>query len=271
MAYELGIVGAGNMAEAIARSLISTQRIASRQMIAADVSPQRRELFEKGMGIRAVADNADAVRDARIVLLSVKPQHMKEVLAGLGTVMHDTTLVISIAAGISSAFIEKHLGGNKFWRVVRTMPNTPVLVGQGMVAIAPGRHARPEDLAAARDIFSAGATVMQLEEDKIDAVTAMSGSGPAYFFYLVEQMVKAGESLGLSAEQSHILATQTALGAAKMLTTSADTPEQLRRKVTSPGGTTQAAIETMEQHGVGPAIISAIKQAAARSKELGAS
>lgn len=271
MGYELGIIGAGNMAEAIARSLISSGRIPAAQMIAADISPQRRELFEKELNVRTVIENAAAVRDARIILLSVKPQHMKEVLAGIGAAMRDSTLIISIAAGISSAFIEKHLGQNKSWRVVRTMPNTPVLVGLGMVAIAPGQYARPEDLTTARDIFSAGATVLELEENKIDAVTAMSGSGPAYFFYLVEQMVIAGQSLGLTAEQSHILATQTALGAAKMLTASTDTPEQLRRKVTSPNGTTQAAIETMEAQNVGPAIIAAIKKAAARSKELGAS
>jgi pyrroline-5-carboxylate reductase len=149
------------------------------------------------------------------------------------------------------------------------MPNTPMLVGEGMVAVSRGANATADDVDAARRIFASAATVIELPEDKIDTVTALSGSGPAYFFYLVEQMIQAGIDLGLTPEQAHQLATRTALGAAKMLATSPDSPQELRRKVTSPGGTTHAAIAHMESQGVGPAIIEAIKAAERRGKELG--
>jgi pyrroline-5-carboxylate reductase len=177
--------------------------------------------------------------------------------------------VLSIMAGIGTAFIEKHLGGAKLWRVVRTMPNTPMLVGEGMVAICGGAHASPADLTEARKLFEVAAAVIDVTEDKMDAVTAMSGSGPAYFFYLVEHMIRAGESLGLTADQSRTLAIRTAAGAARMLATSSDTPQELRRKVTSPGGTTQAAITHLEQHRAGELIVEAIAAAAKRSRELG--
>jgi pyrroline-5-carboxylate reductase len=150
------------------------------------------------------------------------------------------------------------------------MPNTPMLVGEGMVAIARGTHATEADLATARRIFEASADVMDVREDQIDAVTAMSGSGPAYFFYFVEEMIKAGVELGLSAEQAHRLASKTALGAARMLLSGTDSPEELRRKVTTPNGTTHAAIVRMEERGLGSIIQEAVKAAERRSKELGA-
>jgi pyrroline-5-carboxylate reductase len=269
MQYKLGIIGAGNMAEAIVRGVVRAKLFAPEQVIAADVSAQRRELFGGELKVCAVEANADVARQARVLLLSVKPQQMAAVLAPLGGVIDAGTLIISIAAGISSAFIEKHLGGSKTWRVIRSMPNTPMLVGEGMVGIARGQHATLADLALARRIFESAATVVEVNEDKIDAVTALSGSGPAYFFYLVEQMVKAGVALGLTPRQAHLLATHTALGAAKMLTTSADSPQELRRKVTSPGGTTEAAITHMENQNVGASIVEAVNAAERRGKELG--
>lgn len=269
MTYDLAIIGAGNMAEAIARGILRAGLIKARRVIASDVSPQRREVFEKELGIRAVTDNAEAAREAKTVLLSVKPQQMAAVLGSIGSVLSETALVISIAAGVSSASIERNLGSGKAWRVIRTMPNTPMLVGEGMVAMAPGQHATAEDLATARRVFEAGATVIELPEKHMDAVTALSGSGPAYFFFLVEQMVQAGVEMGLTAEQAHTLATRTAAGAAKMLITSTDSPQELRRKVTSPGGTTQAAIETMQARDVPGAIVAALHRAAQRSRELG--
>lgn len=269
MQYELGIIGAGNMAEAIVRGVVRAGVFQPGQIIAADVSPQRRELFASELKVRAVEDNLEVARQSRVLLLSVKPQQMAAALARLGEVTDPNTLVLSIAAGISSAFIEKHLAGGKTWRVIRSMPNTPMLVGEGMVGIARGQHATAEDLAIARKIFQSAAVVVEVSEDKIDAVTAMSGSGPAYFFYLVEQLVKAGVELGLTPEQSHLLATRTALGAAKMLSNSTDSPQELRRKVTSPGGTTQAAITHMENQKVGASIVDAVKAAERRGKELG--
>lgn len=268
MSYELAFIGAGNMAEAIARGVLRAGVLKADQMVAADIAPARRELFSKQLAISAVEDPAQAARGAKIILLAVKPQQMKTALAAMGPALASDVLIISIAAGISCSFIEKNLpAGN--WRIIRTMPNTPMLVGEGMVAMAAGRHAAAGDMAAARRIFESAATVIEVTEDQLDAVTAVSGSGPAYFFFLIEQMIAAGVELGLTPEQAHTLATRTAAGAAKMLATSTDSPGELRRKVTSPGGTTQAAIETMQQRQVPESIVAAIRRAAERSKELG--
>jgi pyrroline-5-carboxylate reductase len=269
MKYELGILGSGNMAEAIVRGVLNAQRLTPQQIIAADVSAERRKFFQDELGVIAIEDNAAVARQSRIVLLSVKPQMMQAALGGIGKVMSADSLVISIAAGISCEFIESALGETAAWRVVRSMPNTPMLVGQGMVAVAAGKNATADDIAAARHLFECAADVIEVFETQIDAVTAISGSGPAYFFFLVEQMIAAGIQLGLSPEQSRKLAAKTALGAATMLTTSPDSPAELRRKVTSPGGTTAAAIASMESHGLPQIVIDAIKAAEKRSKELG--
>jgi pyrroline-5-carboxylate reductase len=268
MSYGLGVIGAGNMAEAIVRGVIGAGLFTPNQIIGADISRERRELFERELKVRAVEQSADAARDADVVLLSVKPQHMMDALVGLGETMSDRTLIISIAAGISTKYIETHLGGNGNWRIVRAMPNTPMLVGDGVVAIAPGWRATRDDLEQARRIFSAAAQVIDAREDQIDAVTAVSGSGPAYFFYLVEQMIRAGVDLGLSLEQATTLATRTASGSAKMLTQTGESPQELRRKVTSPGGTTHAAISHMDAHDWPQITVDALKAAARRGEEL---
>jgi pyrroline-5-carboxylate reductase len=267
--YDLGILGAGNMAEAIARGVTSRGVLRADQILAADVAEARREFFTSQLGIRTVTDNAEVARQSRVLLLSVKPQQMQAALAGIGAAMQPDTLVISIAAAVSTAFIEKHLGSDNPWRVIRTMPNTPMLVGEGTVAMAPGAHVTAADLAEARRLFEAAAQVIELPERNMDAVTALSGSGPAYFFYLVEHLIRAGVQLGLSPEESRFLAVRTAQGAAKMLGTLPDPPEELRRKVTSPGGTTQAAIAHLDAHAAADAIVGAVVAAERRGKELG--
>jgi pyrroline-5-carboxylate reductase len=269
MPHDLAILGAGNMAEAIARGVLRTGVLSTDRIVASDPSPQRRDLFQSELKIRATTENSEAARDAKTVLLSVKPQQMADVLRGLAPVISPDALIISIAAGISTRFIESHLGGSSRWRVVRAMPNTPMLVGEGMVAISAGTNATPNDLATARKLFDAAATVIELPEEHIDTVTAISGSGPAYFFLLVENMIRAGVELGMTSEQAHQLATRTAFGAAKMLVTSNDPPQELRRKVTSPNGTTHAAITHMESKGVPEAIVEAVKAAHRRGRELG--
>jgi pyrroline-5-carboxylate reductase len=265
---DLGIIGAGNMAEAIVRGLLKSRRMAADQIMVADVSPERRAFFQTQLKVAAADDNATVARESRILLLSVKPQQMAAALSGMSGAVSESALIISIAAGISTAFIEKTLGGGKSWRVVRAMPNTPMLLGQGAAAICPGAHATAADLAEARGIFESAAVVIQTTEDKMDAVTALSGSGPAYFFYLVEKLIEAGMQLGLSGEEAKTLAAQTALGAARMLVESDQEPAVLRQKVTSPGGTTQAAIAHLDAAGWPAAVIEAVKAAARRSKEL---
>jgi pyrroline-5-carboxylate reductase len=269
MTHDLAIIGAGIMAEAIARGIVSAGTLQPAQIVAADVSPQRRDLFHSKLHINAVETAAQAVAGARIILLSVKPYQMEAVLRDLSPAMEEPSLVISIAAGISSAFIEKTLGRGKRWRVVRAMPNTPMLVGCGMVAIAPGVNAGKDDLAAARKLFESGGKVLELGEEKIDAVTAISGSGPAYFFFLAEQMIQAGIEMGLSAEEARTLAIQTAAGAAKIMSGSDDSPASQRQLVTTPNGTTHAAISHMEQQNWPRITIDAMKAAQRRSREMG--
>ena len=269
--YELGIIGAGNMAEAIVRGVIRAALLRPDQIIAADVAPTRRQLFTEQLDVRAVESNADAAKYARTLLLSVKPQHMADALAAVGAAMRPDALVVSIAAGTTISFIEQRLAtrpGAAPLRVVRAMPNTPMLVGEGMTALAPGAHATPEDLKKARRIFESAGAVIEVDESLIDAVTALSGSGPAYFFYLTEHMIAAGVQMGLSPEHARLLVTRTALGAAKMLTESSDAPQELRRKVTSPGGTTEAAIRHMESGRLPDVVKQAIFNAERRGKEL---
>jgi pyrroline-5-carboxylate reductase len=268
MTYELGILGAGNMAEAIVRGVLRSLRLPADKIIVADVAPARRDLFSSELHITAVEDNLEVARQSRTVLISVKPQQAKSALEGIGAVLDANSLVISIMAGISISFIESALGADKPWHVIRTMPNTPMLVGEGMVAISQGQHATAKDVMFARSIFESAASIVEVTEDKIDAVTAISGSGPAYFYFLVEQMIQAGIDMGLTPVQARLLATKTAAGAGTMLKLSSDSPAELRRKVTSPGGTTQAAITYLETNNAAGILIDAMKAAQKRSKEL---
>lgn len=268
MTHALGIVGAGNMAEAIVRGLLRGGAMQADRIVAADPSAPRRELFSQQLGV-TVHPSADAVADADVILLAVKPQTMTAALESLRTRLDPRTLLVSIAAGISTASIERTLGESRAFRVVRAMPNTPMLVGEGAVGIAAGRHATPADLAVARKLFESSAVVIEVPEDKIDAVTALSGSGPAYVFFLVEQMTRAGVELGLGEADAELLARRTAAGAGLMVKLSPESPGELRRRVTSPGGTTQAAIEHLERRGWPTITREAIRAAEARGRELG--
>ena len=268
MPHELAIIGAGVMAEAIARGIISSGLLRPDQIIAADISQARREFFTDQLHIPAVPAADRAAAEAATVLLCVKPHQVESVLQTLAPAMQERTLLISIAAGIGSAFIEKTLDQGKRWRVIRSMPNTPMVVGLGMVAIAPGANASQADLDLARRLFESSAKVLRTSEDKIDAVTALSGSGPAYFFFLTEQMIQAGIVLGLEPDEAKTLAIQTALGAAKMMADSPD-PAGHRHRVTTPNGTTHAAISHLESQDWPQITVEAIKSAARRSREMG--
>ena len=248
MRYELGLLGAGNMAEAIVRGVLRSDRLTAAQVIVADPNADRRAFFRDELGVAATDDNDAVAGSVGTLVLSVKPQVCGDVMAGVARHLSFDTLVVSIMAGISSRYIQQQLGGGKR-RVVRTMPNTPMLVGEGMVAVARGSFATSADILAATHLFSAAADVMEVTEDQIDAVTAVSGSGPAYFFYVVEAMIAAGVEMGLTEAQAHRLATRTACGAGHMLVAGAEGPAELRRRVTSPNGTTQAAIESMATAG----------------------
>ncbi len=263
--YQLGVIGAGNMAEAILRGAISASLIDPGSVIASDPSPARREVCAK-LGVAATADN-DAPAACPRVLLAVKPQAMAAVLEGIAAAVSPDATVVSIAAGITTGFIAERLG--RRGRIVRVMPNTPMLVGAGMSALCRGPRAGERELAWAERLLRACGRTVRVEEPMLDAVTAVSGSGPAYFFYLVEAMIAAGVAEGLSQDVAAQLAAETCRGAGELLARTGQAAEALRAKVTSPGGTTQAAIEAMESAGVKQALIAAVRRAAERSRQLG--
>lgn len=265
----LGFIGAGNMAEAIARGVLRAGIYQAGELLAADPSAERRRMFSGELGIRAEVDSGIVAANSNVVLLAVKPQMMTAALEQIGPRLAPDTLIITIAAAITAGFIERAVGGEKHpTRVVRVMPNTPMLVGAGMTALAKGRHATEEDLALAERIFGAGSRTVRTTEDKIDIVTALSGSGPAYVFYLVEAMAAGGVKLGLSEADATLMARQTIIGAARLLEESKDAPGELRRKVTSPGGTTQAAIAAFEAGHFFELTAQAMAAAEKRAKEL---
>jgi pyrroline-5-carboxylate reductase len=264
--YLIGFVGAGNMAEALCRGVISAGLVPPGRIVASDLSEARRKLFQEGLGVEAVSSNLTVAREAATLVLAVKPQHMEGVLAEIGSVLGSGKLVISIAAGVKIARIEA--AAQPGCRVIRCMPNTPMLVGKGMAALAAGRNAAEEDMAFAERLFRCAAEVIAVKEENLDAVTAVSGSGPAYFFYLVEAMTAAGVAEGLDRPLAAKLAAQTLLGAGHLAAASSDSAEELRRKVTSPGGTTEAAVRVLDGAQVKNAIVDAVRAAARRSQEL---
>ena len=265
MTHQLGFIGAGNMAEAIARAAISAKIFPASQMVACDPVEERREVFAS-LGVTTTQQNADVIDRSQHVLLAVKPQTLPQVGDELRAVDADRQVVMSIMAGIATEKIEQAIGRPS--RLVRIMPNTPLMVGRGMSAIALGRHARTGDDDLALRLFGAAGEAIQVQEPLIDAITAVSGSGPAYLFYLAEAMELAARELGLG-EHAGLLVRQTLLGSAELLCKGDQTPEALRLKVTSPGGTTEAAIKHLDGNASTQVIVNAIKAAESRSRELG--
>jgi pyrroline-5-carboxylate reductase len=262
----IGIIGTGNMAEALIRGLVRADVARPEQILGSDPRPERQAEMARLYGIQTSGDNLEVARRADILLLSVKPQVMPKVLEEVHSHVRRSCLVISIAAGIPTLAIERWLPGV---RVVRTMPNTPALVDAGATAIAAGGHATADDLAAAKRIFeSVGLTVI-LEESQMDAVTGLSGSGPAYMFLIIEALSDAGVKVGLSRYNAQALAAQTVLGAAKLLLETNEHPGRLKDMVTSPGGTAIAGLHTLEEGGLRTTLMNAVEVATNRSRELG--
>jgi pyrroline-5-carboxylate reductase len=261
----LAIIGGGKIGEALLSGLI--RRSGREGLVICERSPERAAQLQERHGVPAV-DLAEGAARARTLLIAVKPQDIGTLLAGLaGHVDPGRHLVVSVAAGVPTATIEAALPAGT--PVVRVMPNTPALVDEGMSVLAAGAHAGESHLDEAEALLASVGRVRRVPEGQLDAVTALSGSGPAYFFYLVEAMIDAGILLGLPRALAADLIVQTALGAAVMLRDSGEHPVQLRGAVTSPGGTTIAAIRELERHGVRAALIAAIEAAHDRSVELG--
>jgi pyrroline-5-carboxylate reductase len=262
----IAILGGGKIGEALLSGLLRGERTPA-DIVVSEKHPERAAYLNETFGVQ-VTDVQTAVKLAGTLLIAVKPQDIDTLLAEMAPVIEPRHLVVSVAAGITTAHIERALPAGVF--VVRCMPNTPALVDQAMTAVAAGSHADDEHLAIAEALLASVGRVVRVPESQLDAVTALSGSGPAYFFFLVEAMIDAGILLGLPRALAAELIVQTAIGSAVMLRDSGEHPVQLREAVTSPGGTTIAAIRELEVHGVRAAFLAAIEAAARRSRELGA-
>jgi pyrroline-5-carboxylate reductase len=263
----IGFVGGGNMGEALIRGLLGTKTVPAALLSATDVRTERTAQLAKQFGITAHADNLRLVRETDVVVLAVKPQIMATVVAEIAPAVTARHLLISIAAGVSTAAIRTALG--KEARIVRVMPNTPALVLQGAAAVAKGRGLEAEDLAVAQAIFGAVGRVVVLDESLMDAVTGLSGSGPAYVALVVEALADGGVNMGLDRATALTLATQTVLGAAQLLVETGMHPGALKDMVSSPGGTTIAGITALEDGGLRATLIRAVERATVRSRELG--
>jgi len=262
----IGFLGAGNMAEAMVRGLLHGKVVQADRIMLSDPSAERRIHFHNMFGLSPVTDNTSVIETCDVVILAVKPQFMKEAVEPFASHFRKKQLIISIAAGIKTSTIHTLCGGKS--PVIRVMPNTPALIGKGVSAICAGPDADDKMMTLAESLFLSVGSTLRVEENAMDAVTAISGSGPAYVFYWMEAMLKAAAQQGFDPETARKLVYETVAGAAALANSSSDSPEILRARVTSKGGTTEAAIRTLEEHGVAESLISAVQAAADRSRAL---
>lgn len=265
-AGRIAVLGAGKIGEALIAGLVSARWRPPELIVAADRRAERlREVAERH-GVATTQSNLEAARGAEIVVIAVKPQDIAALLDEIGPVVGTSQTLVSVAAGITTAGIEKRLVERV--PVVRVMPNTPMTVHEGIAGLSPGAHASEEHLAKAEELLSHVGRTVRVAESAMDAVTAVSGSGPAYFALLAESMIEAGLLLGLPRDVATDLVVQTMFGTAKLLRDEKMHPVELRESVTSPGGTTIAAIRELEVAGVRAAFLNAIQAAMTRSQEL---
>jgi pyrroline-5-carboxylate reductase len=262
---KIGIVGTGNMGEAILKGLLDNV-LTAQDIICVDKSQESLDRISKAYQVVCSAE-ISAIKDCDVVLLAVKPQNMDEVLPLLGKVITEKTLIISIAVGITSSFIVKNLGIDKA-SVVRAMPNTPALVGKGVTGLAKGEFATDAQLTIAKNLMEAVGQVVVVNENQIDIVAAASGSGPAYYFYVTELLIEAAVSHGLSRDVAQVLVENTFVGSSALFESSDDDVVELRRKVTSPKGTTQSAIEFLESKDLKSIWQNALGAAIKRAEEI---
>jgi len=264
---KIGVIGTGNMGEALISGLLHSRSSTPENIICSDIRKDKLKIVKESYGVLTTGNNLNVVSASEIVVYAVKPQIMASVLRETATSLDMSKLIISIAAGVPLSAIESCL--NKDLRLVRVMPNIAASVKEGAAAIAPGKHALKDDLKVAKAIFDSVGKSVIIEEELMDAITGLSGSGPAYLFLIVDALADAGVKMGLSREDALLLSTQTVLGAAKLLMETNEHPGKLKDRVTSPGGTAIAGLHTLEQGGLRTTLINAVEAATRRSKELG--
>ena len=263
----VGFLGSGNMGEALIRGIVQAGLVPPGNIAASDVRGDRLAQMERQYGIRTTSDNAELIRESDVVVLAVKPQIMTSVLRDVAPAVDLTKLVISLAAGVPTVTLRAHLP--RAGRLIRVMPNTPALVLEGVTAIARSEGLHEGDLETAQELFGAVGRVVVLDEEAMDAVTGLSGSGPAYVAIVIESLADGGVKMGLDRATAMILAAQTVLGSAKLILETGTHPGQLKDMVASPGGTTIAGIAALEEGGVRRTFIGAVERATQRSRELG--
>ena len=266
MQYTLGVIGVGHMGEALLRSVIDSDCLPRNAIVAYDPVRKREQVLAMELGILCAENNTIPGSCPR-VLLAVKPQVMSKVLAEIRPVVREDATIISIAAGITTSYIDEQLGGKG--RIVRVMPNTPMCVGAGVSAVARGPRATPEDVHWAQRLLAAGGLAVVMDESMMDVVTGLSGTGPAYLFFLVEAMVAAAVAEGMDPDVAEMFATQTCIGAGKLLAKTKERPSELLAAVATPGGTTERAMNLLGESGVKEKFIEAVRAATQRSRELG--
>jgi len=264
MTQRIAILGAGVMGETLLSAILRAGHPAA-DLVISEKRAERAEELRTSYGV-TVTGNAEAVTDADVILVVVKPQDVTALLDEIAASVRVDATVVSLAAGITTTTIESALADGV--AVVRAMPNTPALVGEGMFGVSPGSSCTDEQLRVVVGLLESGGKVVVVDEARQDAVTAVSGSGPAYVFYLAEAMIAGGVDAGLDEATARALTAQTLVGAAKLLAESDETADELRRRVTSPNGTTHAAITTFDERGVKDALVAGVAAAAARSAEL---
>ncbi len=264
---QVGFVGAGNMGEALIKGLLNGHLCRPEQITCSDIRPERLKTIKKAYGVKTTSSNSEVVKHSDIVVLAVKPQILKQVVVDIGKYFEPSKLVISIAAGVAMESIE--YCAKQELKLIRVMPNICVSVGEGISAIAAGKHATKEDLSVAKAIFDSAGKSLFIEEYLLDAVTGLSGSGPAYIFLIIDALADAGVKVGLARSDALLLASQTVLGSAKMLIETGEHPGRLKDSVTSPGGTSIAGLHALEEGGVRTTLIKAVEVATQRSKVLG--
>jgi pyrroline-5-carboxylate reductase len=262
----IGFIGGGNMGEALIKGLIESA-VPAQSIRVAEPNEARARLLTERYGVVCSSDGGEVVRQSDLIVVAIKPQIVSVALPGIAGAFDDTKLLVSIAAGVTTATLEGYFDGAP--RVVRVMPNTPALAGAGAAALCPGRHATRDDVSTALHLLEGVGTAHVLTEAQLDAVTGLSGSGPAYVYMVIEAMAAGGVLEGLPMDTALALATQTVFGTAQLVKDSGEHPAVLRDKVCSPGGTTIAAVKELEEKGLRSALIKAVSKAARRSRELG--
>ena len=264
---QVGILGTGNMGEALIHGLLYGHLCRPDQILCSDVRAERLKAIREKYGVKTTSHNAEVVKQSEILILAVKPQIMKPVVEEIAKYLDLSKLIISIAAGVPMDAIESC--ARKDLKLIRIMPNICVSVREGVSAIASGKHATKDDLMMAKTIFDSVGKSLFIEEYLLDAVTGLSGSGPAYIFLIIDALADAGVKVGLSRDDALILASQTVLGAAKMLIETGEHPGKLKDMVTSPGGTAIAGLHTLEEGGLRTTLINAVEVATQRARVLG--